>query len=95
MNSCNPVFIDVGQRLGIDNFYKYFKQFGLMGKTGIDLPGEAATIMHKKENMGLVELATVSFGQSFQITPLAADYYGIVDHQWRKSGDSSFRHPGS
>lgn len=70
MNSCNPVLIDVGQRLGIDNYYKYFKQFGLLGKTGIDLPGEADTIMHKKENMGLVELATVSFGQSFQITPL-------------------------
>lgn len=70
MNSCNPVFIDVGQRLGVDQYYHYFQQFGLMGKTGIDLPGEAATIMHKKENMGLVELATVSFGQSFQITPL-------------------------
>ena len=70
MNSCNPVLIDVGQRLGVDNYYKYFTQFGLLGKTGIDLPGEAATIMHKKENMGLVELATVSFGQSFQITPL-------------------------
>ena len=70
MNSCNPVFIDVGQRLGVDSFYHYFEQFGLLGKTGIDLPGEAATIMHKKENMGLVELATVSFGQSFQITPL-------------------------
>ena len=70
MNSCNPVFIDVGQRLGVDNYYKYFVQFGLMGKTGIDLPGEAATIMHKKENMKLVELATVSFGQSFQITPV-------------------------
>jgi len=70
MNSCNPVFIDVGQRLGVDSFYHYFKQFGLLGKTGIDLPGEAATIMHKKENMGLVELATVSFGQSFQITPI-------------------------
>ena len=70
MNSCNPVFIDVGQRLGVDGYYKYFTQFGLKGKTGIDLPGEAATIMHKKENMGLVELATVSFGQSFQITPL-------------------------
>jgi len=70
MNSCNPTFIDVGQRLGVDGFYKYFKQFGLLGKTGIDLPGEAATIMHKKENMGLVELATVSFGQSFQITPI-------------------------
>lgn len=70
MNSCNPVFIDVGQRLGVDRYYQYFTQFGLFGKTGIDLPGEAATIMHKKENMGLVELATVSFGQSFQITPL-------------------------
>ena len=70
MNSCNPVFIDVGQRLGVDSFYHYFEQFGLLGKTGIDLPGAAATIMHKKENMGLVELATVSFGQSFQITPI-------------------------
>ncbi|MGI6055082.1 MAG: peptidoglycan D,D-transpeptidase FtsI family protein, partial [Clostridium sp.] len=70
MNSCNPVLIDVGQRLGVDSFYRYFSEFGLLGKTGIDLPGEAATIMHRKENMGLVELATVSFGQSFQITPL-------------------------
>lgn len=70
MNSCNPVFIDVGQRLGIDGYYGYFEQFGLKEKTGIDLPGEAGTIMHKKENMGLVELATVSFGQSFQITPI-------------------------
>lgn len=70
MNSCNPVLIDVGQRLGVDNYYKYFLQFGLKGKTGIDLPGEAATIMHKKDNMGQVELATVSFGQSFQITPV-------------------------
>lgn len=70
MNSCNPVFIDVGLRLGADNFYKYFQQFGLLKKTGIDLPGEAGTIMHKKENIGAVELATVSFGQSFQITPI-------------------------
>lgn len=70
MNSCNPVFIDVGQRLGVDGFIHYFKQFGLMEKTGIDLPGEAVTIMHRKEDMGLVELATVSFGQSFQITPI-------------------------
>jgi len=54
----------------VDNYYKYFEQFGLKGKTGIDLPGEASTIMHKKEDMGLVELATVSFGQSFQITPM-------------------------
>ncbi len=70
MNSCNPVLIDVGQRLGADRYYRYFEQFGLLGKTGVDLPGEAATIMHRKENIGAVELATVSFGQSFQITPL-------------------------
>ena len=70
MNSCNPVFIELGQRLGVDNFYKYFQQFGLLSRTGIDLPGEAATIMHAKKNVGPVELATVSFGQSFQITPI-------------------------
>lgn len=70
MNSCNPVFIEVGLRLGVDNYFKYFNQFGLNNKTGIDLPGEAATIMHKKENVGQVELATISFGQSFQITPM-------------------------
>ncbi|MBQ6806008.1 MAG: peptidoglycan glycosyltransferase [Lachnospiraceae bacterium] len=70
MNSCNPVFVTVGLRLGVDNYYKYFKQFGLLDKTGIDLPGEAGTIMHKKENIGEVELATISFGQSFQITPI-------------------------
>ena len=69
-NSCNPVFIDIGLRLGTDNFYKYFQQFGLMDLTGVDLPGEAGTIMHKKENVGLVELATMSFGQSFQVTPM-------------------------
>ncbi|MCC8138405.1 MAG: peptidoglycan glycosyltransferase [Clostridiales bacterium] len=69
-NSCNPVFIEVGLRLGVDNYFKYFNQFGINEKTGIDLPGEAATIMHKKENVGQVELATISFGQSFQITPL-------------------------
>lgn len=69
-NSCNPVFIEVGLRLGVENYYKYFQKFGLLKKTGIDLPGEAGTIMHKKENMGNVELATVSFGQSFQITPI-------------------------
>ena len=69
-NSCNPVFIEVGLRLGVDNFYKYFQQFGLMSLTGMDLPGEAGTIMHKKENVGQVELATISFGQSFQITPI-------------------------
>ena len=69
-NSCNPVFIEVGMRLGTENCYKYFEKFGLMGKTGVDLPGEAATIMHKKENVGQVELATMSFGQSFQVTPM-------------------------
>jgi stage V sporulation protein D (sporulation-specific penicillin-binding protein) len=70
MNSCNPVFIEVGLRLGVDNYYRYFQKFGLLEKTGIDLPGEAGTIMHKKENIGEVELATISFGQSFQITPI-------------------------
>ena len=69
-NSCNPVFIEVGLRLGVDRYYKYFRQFGLLDKTGIDLPGEAGTIMHQKKKMGEVELATVSFGQSFQITPV-------------------------
>ena len=81
MNSCNPVFITVGLRLGVDNYYKYFKQFGLLEKTGVDLPGEAGTIMHKKEDMKAVELATVSFGQSFQITPiqLAATVSSIIN----------------
>lgn len=69
-NSCNPVFIEIGLRLGTENFYKYFRQFGLMGTTGVDLPGEAGTIMHKPENVGQVELATMSFGQSFQVTPI-------------------------
>lgn len=69
-NSCNPVFINVGLRIGADRFFDYFGQFGLLDKTHIDLPGEAATIMHKRENIGLVELATISFGQSFQITPI-------------------------
>lgn len=70
MNSCNPVFITVGLRIGAERYYEYFTQFGLKQKTGIDLPGEAATIMHDLENIGNVELATISFGQSFQITPL-------------------------
>ena len=70
MNSCNPVFVTVGLRLGADNYYRYFNQFGLQNKTNVDLPGEAGTIMHKLENIGLVELATISFGQSFQITPI-------------------------
>ena len=69
-NSCNPVFIDIGLRLGTGRFCDYFEQFGLLGKTGVDLPGEAATIMHKEENIGQVELATMSFGQSFQVTPI-------------------------
>jgi stage V sporulation protein D (sporulation-specific penicillin-binding protein) len=90
MNSCNPVFIDVGQRLGSDNYYKYFVQFGLKQKTGIDLPGEAATIMHKKENIGPVELATISFGQSFQITPIQL-ITTAASRQWRKTDHASFR----
>ena len=80
-NSCNPVFIEVGLRLGVENYYKYFRRFGLMKQTGIDLPGEAGTIMHQKKNMGEVELATVSFGQSFQITPvqLAATVSSLIN----------------
>ena len=80
-NSCNPVFIEVGLRLGVEKYYEYFRGFGLMEKTGIDLPGEAGTIMHKMENMGNVELATVSFGQSFQITPvqLAATVSSLIN----------------
>lgn len=70
MNSCNPVFMDVGARLGAKNMYKYFEKLGLFEKTGIDVPGEAGSIMHKLENVKAVELATMSFGQSFQITPL-------------------------
>ena len=81
INSCNPVFIQLGLRLGAETFVDYFHQFGLMEKTGIDLPGEASTIMHKVENMGPVEVATVSFGQSFQITPvqLAATVSSIIN----------------
>ena len=80
-NSCNPVFIELGMRLGTDQYYKYFKQFGLLSKTGIDLPGEARTIMHEKKNIGQVELATISFGQSFQITPvqLAATISSLIN----------------
>lgn len=70
MNSCNPALITVGLRIGLDSYYDYFEKFGLKTKTGVDLPGEAGTIMHKKEGMGNVELATVAFGQSFQITPI-------------------------
>ncbi len=69
-NSCNPVFIDIGLRLGVEKFCDYYKQFGLLQLTGVDLPGEAGTIMHKEENIGQVELATMSFGQSFQVTPI-------------------------
>ena len=69
-NSCNPVFIDIGLRLGVNDFYKYFQKFGLLSPTGVDLPGEAGTILHKKSRVGQVELATMSFGQSFQVTPM-------------------------
>lgn len=81
MNSCNPVFIEVGLRLGVDRYYHYFESVGLLAKTGIDLPGEAQTIMHKKEDMGNVELATTAFGQSFQVTPvrLAATVAAIIN----------------
>ncbi len=80
-NSCNPVFIEVGLRLGVEKFCDYFRNFGLMEKTEIDLPGEASTIMHKEENIGEVELATMAFGQSFQITPirLAATVSALVN----------------
>ena len=80
-NSCNPVFINIGLRLGVDAFYKYYQQFGLLGNTSVDLPGEASTIMHKKEDIGQVELATMSFGQSFQITPvqMAATVSSIIN----------------
>lgn len=84
-NSCNPVFIEIGLRLGTYDFYKYFEQFGLMGETGVDLPGEASTIMHKKENVGQVELATMSFGQSFQVTPIqmAATVSSLINGGYR------------
>lgn len=84
-NSCNPVFIEIGLRLGTDDFYKYFEQFGLMGETGVDLPGEASTIMHKKENVGQVELATMSSGQSFQVTPvqMAATVSSLINGGYR------------
>ena len=80
-NSCNPVFIEIGLRLGAERYFSYFRQFGLNEKTGVDLPGEAATIMHREENVGQVELATISFGQSFQITPLqlAATVSSIIN----------------
>ena len=70
VKTCNPVFIELGLRIGVDRFCDYFHKFGLMNLTGVDIPGEAGTIMHKKENIGQVELATISFGQSFQITPI-------------------------
>ncbi len=81
VNTCNPVFITVGLRLGVEKYYHYFESFGLLNKTGVDLPGEAGTIMHRMEDMKAVELATVSFGQSFQITPiqLAATASSIIN----------------
>ncbi len=69
-NSCNPVFMEIGEKLGVEKFYSYMEKFGFKEKTGVDLPGEATGIMHKEKNVGPVELATMSFGQSFQITPL-------------------------
>lgn len=80
-NSCNPVFITVGLRLGAERYYEYFNKFGMKQKTGIDLPGEAGTIMHQLDKIGEVELATISFGQSFQITPvrLMATVAGIIN----------------
>lgn len=80
-NSSNPVFIELGLRIGVDRFCDYFHKFGLMNLTGVDIPGEAGTIMHKKENIGQVELATISFGQSFQITPiqLAATVSALIN----------------
>ena len=81
MHSCNPVFVTVGLRLGAENYYRYFEQFNLLEKTGVDLPGEAGTIMHKVEDIGAVELATISFGQSFQVTPirLAATISSLIN----------------
>ena len=70
MNSCNPVFMEVGARVGVAGLFEGMKKFGILEKTGIDVPGEAATIMHKQENVGAVELATMSFGQSFQLSPI-------------------------
>lgn len=101
-NSCNPVFVTVGLRLGAERYYDYFEKFGLLKKTGIDLPGEAGTIMHDRENIGQVELATISFGQSFQITPiqLATTVSSIINggnrvtpHFAVSSGDEVFTYP--
>ena len=85
MNSCNPVFIDVGLRLGADTFCDYYQQFGLLDLTGVDLPGEAGTIMHRRESIGTVELATMSFGQSFQVTPIqmAATVSSLINGGFR------------
>ena len=85
MNSCNPVFIDVGLRLGADTFCDYYRQFGLLDLTGVDLPGEAGTIMHRRESIGTVELATMSFGQSFQVTPIqmAATVSSLINGGFR------------
>ena len=80
-NSCNPVFINIGLRLGVDRFCDYYDQFGLLGNTGVDLPGEASTIMHQRKNIGQVELVTMSFGQSFQVTPIqmATTFSSIIN----------------
>lgn len=101
-NSCNPVFVTVGLRLGAERYYDYFEHFGLLQKTGIDLPGEAGTIMHNRDKIGQVELATISFGQSFQITPiqLATTVSSIINggnrvtpHFAISSGEHVFEYP--
>ena len=94
MNSCNPVLIDVGQRLGVDSYYKYFEQFGLIGKTGMDLPGEAATIMHKKENMGAGGAGNRVLRPVLPDYAAPADYHGLLHHQRGKPGDAPFRREG-
>lgn len=97
MNSCNPAFMDIGERTGVDGLYEYYHKLGLFDRCGIDLPGEANSIMHKKENVGPVELATMSFGQSFQVTPIQFmsavasvinDGYSITPHIGQKVMDS-------
>lgn len=95
MNSCNPVFIDVGQRLGIDRYCQYFEQFGLREKTGIDLPGEASTIMHKKENMGLVGAGHGLLWPVFSDYTHSADHHGSIHCEWRRADHTSFWREGS
>ena len=90
-NSCNPVFIDIGLRLGAERFYDYFQQFGLLDLTGIDLPGEAGTIMHQVENIGLVELATISFGTVISSYAGSDGSDSQFHYQWRAKSYPAFR----